>query len=1196
MAITRQEVAIIWTDDLGFGGVAQYAHSMALGLKVRGFTVVFVQPKSYTFLQRERASQNIAHIFFPGDPNDTFGDSLSHVDFADSVLSQVRPSVVLFANCCPFSNLAGRERAARTKTPFIITEGFAEAYLPKLMPHLIERNRVNYDHANEIIGVSEYTLSILHSEFHLPKHLGKLIHYGRPPRFFVQADQSARVTKRLGLGFGDSTCVVTMVARLSAVKGHDLLLSALNILRENSVLDSIQVVIAGAGELESQLRRQILDNDLSSYVTLLSHIDKPDEILDASDIFVLPTRAEGMPLAIIEAMAKGLPVCASAVSGIPEQLGECGVLLPDPGKDPSATVVALATAIATLSKDEQVRRSMGQQLRARAQTLFVEARMVRETLQIIERACLPRGDYVAPGLEIVRPDSAFPFMVKGDPDSQPWPYLRRQASHNWYVDSRAPMVGFLSRDEAHILYNTAYSNSCYAALEIGAWLGWSASHIALGGVQLDVIDPLLERDEFRQSIEQSIEAAGVSDRITLYPGRSPELVHSLAASGKRWGLIFIDGDHDGAAPRIDAETCEQYAAADALILFHDLASPDVAAGLEYLRTRGWNVMIYHTHQIMGVAWRGLAVPIQHVPDPDLGLDLPSHLLSFPVSPSFIVASGQIDPEDATKPAAAMGTCYPTGTPYLRSLSRLAQESILEARSIIKSADPANPRHAAYVTQVVAEHLLGINNPATDDSAQLMRRIPGSHRLMSHLRDVFKSSGDVRNYLISDWIAQNGFLEPADAEAFREFDRIVSNIGDFTFLSRQRLWTLFCAVRQLCLDDVPGDIVECGTWRGGSAALLAATVKLYSLRPRNVWCCDTFEGMPAATEADTHRGLHANETPWGQGSLVAPRSEYFDVIAKKLAVQDIVIAVPGLFEHTLPILARQVSEIALLHADGDWYNSTMTIFTSLTSNIVSHGYIQIDDYGFWDGCRRAVHDYESKYGYRFNLHSIDDTGVWHRVAKETSKGVGDQLVEHAEACTLVGSEEEATSYARMALVFMPNSVRARRLLETFNPGTPHIIDTEVSRARALLADGNGTHAMRVLQTLLSTHPPRTLSTPFWLALIDASLVENKFQEALKIARELHQRDPNNDDVISRHATVHLALNEIPSAVAVLRPILEANQRMHNSRVLLAKLATILSDHNLVVSALEPLLASDAPETTFDPSLHQMYQQAQLHLYS
>jgi predicted O-methyltransferase YrrM len=187
--------------------------------------------------------------------------------------------------------------------------------------------------------------------------------------------------------------------------------------------------------------------------------------------------------------------------------------------------------------------------------------------------------------------------------------------HNWYVDRRHPSVGFLSRDEAMILHNAALPFTGRAALEIGCFMGWSTSHLALAGVRLDVIDPLIDIPHFRASIEDSLRTAGAYDRVNLVAGKSPEAVRALGSDGKRWSLIFIDGDHDGDAPRTDAETVEPFAADDCVVLFHDLAAPAVANGLRYFKQRGWKIRIYRTMQVMAAAWRGQIGPPVHSPDP-----------------------------------------------------------------------------------------------------------------------------------------------------------------------------------------------------------------------------------------------------------------------------------------------------------------------------------------------------------------------------------------------------------------------------------------------------------------------------------------------------------------------------------------------------------------------------------------------------
>ena len=237
-------------------------------------------------------------------------------------------------------------------------------------------------------------------------------------------------------------------------------------------------------------------------------------------------------------------------------------------------------------------------------------------------------DYTSPNFDHINLTLRFPQMVESNPTTHLWPHLRKNTNHKWYVDSRFPNVGFLNHDEAMILYNTAKLFRGQSALEIGCWLGWSAAHIAAAGVKLDVIDPIIAETNFRTIIETHLGAGDLLPNVALYGSYSPSMVDILGKQGSRWGLIFIDGDHEGMAPSLDAIACDRYALDNAAILFHDLASPDVAKGLEVLKSRGWCTMIYHTQQIMGVAWRGTALPLLHEPDSNIGVTIPDHLSGF----------------------------------------------------------------------------------------------------------------------------------------------------------------------------------------------------------------------------------------------------------------------------------------------------------------------------------------------------------------------------------------------------------------------------------------------------------------------------------------------------------------------------------------------------------------------------------------
>ena len=145
----------------------------------------------------------------------------------------------------------------------------------------------------------------------------------------------------------------------------------------------------------------------------------------------------------------------------------------------------------------------------------------------------------------------------------------------------------------------------------------------------------------------------------------------------------------------------------------------------------------------------------------------------------------------------------------------------------------------------------------------------------------------------------------------------------------------------------------------------------------MYACDTFEGLPEPGAADTHRGIPAADWGFPAGSLPAPMESGVLQIARTLRVADVIVPVKGLFRDTLPRLAPTLPAIALLHADGDWYESTMDILRNLYGRVVPGGFVQIDDYGYWEGCRQAVTDFQQFTGVRFELTQIDETGYWLR---------------------------------------------------------------------------------------------------------------------------------------------------------------------------------------------------------------------------
>jgi predicted SAM-dependent methyltransferase len=236
----------------------------------------------------------------------------------------------------------------------------------------------------------------------------------------------------------------------------------------------------------------------------------------------------------------------------------------------------------------------------------------------------------------------------------------------------------------------------------------------------------------------------------------------------------------------------------------------------------------------------------------------------------------------------------------------------------------------------------------------------------------------------DLLAQLSRWSHEDVSCFPiEFQKLFDAVRPYTMLSSERLHSLYDLAKKICAQDVPGNFVECGVAAGGSSALISFVIKKYSKRPRILYCFDTFGGMPEPTENDTHAKTHANETGWGTGTCAAREDSLLEVCTN-LDTTDIVRPIKGLFKDTLPQYSKEIADVAFLHMDGDWYESTRDIINNLYDQITSEGLIQVDDYGHWDGCKKALHEFEAKKQLHFDLQRIDATGVWFQKPKSTNK--------------------------------------------------------------------------------------------------------------------------------------------------------------------------------------------------------------------
>ncbi len=242
-----------------------------------------------------------------------------------------------------------------------------------------------------------------------------------------------------------------------------------------------------------------------------------------------------------------------------------------------------------------------------------------------------RYDYEPPGLPNPGLLKYFPSLVASDPRRNRWPYLRLASPHIWRTDSRSrnQHIGVLSLEEAILLHHLALPYAGKRGLAIGCHFAWSTAHLLAAGLHLDVVDPKLSVREQFEAVDQSLRQIPTKGSYGLWAAFSPSIIPAIRQTKPNpWSFVFIDGDHDGEAPSLDAQAVLPHCAPDATVVLHDLTSPDVTKGLAVYRAAGWNVRLYNTMQVIGVATRGAVTPAEYPPDPRMPVIADAHLRPF----------------------------------------------------------------------------------------------------------------------------------------------------------------------------------------------------------------------------------------------------------------------------------------------------------------------------------------------------------------------------------------------------------------------------------------------------------------------------------------------------------------------------------------------------------------------------------------
>jgi hypothetical protein len=195
-------------------------------------------------------------------------------------------------------------------------------------------------------------------------------------------------------------------------------------------------------------------------------------------------------------------------------------------------------------------------------------------------------------------------------------------------------------------------------------------------------------------------------------------------------------------------------------------------------------------------------------------------------------------------------------------------------------------------------------------------------------------------------------------------RLLWTVRPYTMTTFPRLESLLRLTRLVDSLNVPGAIVECGVANGGSAAAMAYAAR-DSQFERDVWLFDSFEGLPPPTPEDGQQAHDEFYTGWCLGDIARVRE-----IMDRLEVPPARIhAVKGWFNDTLP--TAEVPSIAVLHIDADWYESVKLCLHRFYDSVEPGGFVVFDDYGYWEGCRKAVDEFVAARGLAVELVGVRD---------------------------------------------------------------------------------------------------------------------------------------------------------------------------------------------------------------------------------
>jgi len=430
-----------------------------------------------------------------------------------------------------------------------------------------------------------------------------------------------------------------------------------------------------------------------------------------------------------------------------------------------------------------------------------------------------------------------------------------------------------------------------------------------------------------------------------------------ALLGGTFDLAFIDGMHKAEFVLRDFINLERHANPGSVIIIDDILPQDMSWTTRERETMAWTGDVYKI------------IPLLRRARPDLKIDV------FDIDMKGLAAIHGLSPDNRT-----LSDEIEAHEAFLTSEDSLLK-SVEEIRSIL-APRPVN-EFDSFIAGVASgrQRQRSTGNEVEETYLELLKR--------SLLNEIYLDD-ELRMLYLRDCLADKESFDYTVYHDIRNTRRqayealqATRKIGQFpernihrsgfshTMIGRKRLDNLHSSMETIRLNGIPGDLVECGVWRGGSCIFMAGYAGIYAMSDRTVFAADSFEGLPVPThEKDGNIDLSEDRYPELAVSLDTVR-ENFEVY--RLPFRNVQF-MKGWFKDTLKTAA--VNQIALLRLDGDLYESTMDIMSALYQKVSPGGIVIVDDYHAIPACEQAIVDYFSSHSIPLpEMNEIDWTGVW-----------------------------------------------------------------------------------------------------------------------------------------------------------------------------------------------------------------------------